>query len=97
MRVRVSILAIFAVTELSAFETGTVALAIPFLAHGFFAGASASRDEGRYSFKMSRMSIICDHFSLVYLILIECCIMTTGALTIRAAFPIICETLAIEF
>jgi hypothetical protein len=77
MRMRVSILTVFAITELRALETGTIALAISFLAHGFFARASSGWNECGYSFKMTRMSIIGDHFSLINLVLVKSCIMTT--------------------
>jgi hypothetical protein len=44
---------------------------------------------------MTRMSIIGDHFSLINLVLVKSCIMTTWALTIWTTFSVVRETFTV--
>lgn len=97
MGVRMTVLAVFTLAVLGTLEPSTVTFTVSFLAHGFFAGATTGWYEGRYTFKMARMSQISQHLSLIYLYLIALFIMAAGAFTVASTNSPISKTLTIEF
>ena len=96
MDVRPTVLAVLALAELSALKPCTVAFAITFLAHGFFARALAGWSQGRHSFKVPRMPQVSQHLGLIDFDFVAGLVVAAGTLAVASTNSAIGEAFTIE-
>lgn len=97
VRVRVSVLALLALAELSAFQPRTVTLAVSFLAHRLLARAPAGRSQGRHSLEIAWVPQVSHHLCLIYARCVLGMVMTVCAFAVASTFAPIRETFAVKF
>lgn len=95
--VKFTILTPYTFTFLRTFQTCTKTLTIFLFTLRLFACTFSQRNECWNVFEKSRISIICDLFSLIYFFLIFGFIPTTYTYTVFATSPSTSETLTIKF
>jgi hypothetical protein len=97
MWMSVPISAVHTLTKLWALNPITIALAIPFLAHGLPASTFPIGIHCGNAIKISRMFEVHYHFCLLNLHPIRRSVSTTRTLTTLSTCSAICETFAVEF
>lgn len=95
MAFRLAVMTVAALAVLGTFESRVVALAVLFLAEGFFACAFAGRNVRRNALEVTWLPVVDDTSSSQDLLLVPVEVFATDADTMLGAGFALCETLAI--